>query len=59
MKADVTEKACHDWLTTKVRDMMALLELLSKDHCRRILKMMANRNGFVIVDHSELLLSVA
>ena len=37
---------------------MALVESVSKDHFGRILKMIAYRSGFLIVDHNEVLLSV-
>ena len=58
LKPDALESARKRWVTRKAGKLMARVAHVLKEHFGRILKMIAHRSGFLIVDHGELLLYV-
>ena len=59
LKPDVKERSRKDWTTGKAYKLMKLVGCTSKENIGSILKVIAEKSGLLILDHDELLLSVA
>ena len=59
LKTDASDSSRKRWVSTKARELIDLVGSVSKEHFGSILKMIGHRSGFIVVDHGELMLSVA